>query len=162
MQQPRQPRMLGARGGRPTHTDHSERSKKQQRDLKMMQKQHRTQTQLLQSVTQSCLELLFSEELLFFCNKSSIPVSEAISPVLLAQPCKGDVQRHCADQGVILDLLAGGQCRNLLLLVQVGHREVLAVSLQTTNTCCLALHLHVVLVHRVRQAIPCATHHCCM
>lgn len=61
-------------------------------------------------------------------------MSQAICPVLLAQPCEGDVQRHGADQGIILDLLAGGQCCNLLLLVQVGHREVLAVALQTANT----------------------------
>jgi len=95
------------------------------------------QTQIWQFVIKSRQNPLF-----LFCNKSCIPVSEAICPVLLAQPCECDVQRHCADQGIVLDLLARGQCRNLLLLVQVGHREVLAVSLQAANTfvyVCLAI-----------------------
>lgn len=51
----------------------------------------------------------------------SVPVSEAISPVLLAQPSQGDVQGHCADEGIVLNLLARRQSRDLLLLVQVCH-----------------------------------------
>ena len=39
-------------------------------------------------------------------SKDAIPVSEAISPLLLVQPCEGDVQGHGADEGIILDLLA--------------------------------------------------------
>lgn len=51
----------------------------------------------------------------------SVPVSEAVSPVLLAQPGEGDVQGHRADEGIVLNLLARRQSRDLLLLVKVSH-----------------------------------------
>lgn len=64
------------------------------------------------------------------------PVSQAISPLFLAKPCQSDVQGHCADESIVLNLLARGKRGNLLVLVQVSHREVLSISLQVAQGIC--------------------------
>lgn len=63
-------------------------------------------------------------------------MSQAISPLLLAKPRQGDIQRHRADESIVLDLLARGKCGNLLVLVQVSHGEVLSISLQAAPETC--------------------------
>ena len=64
------------------------------------------------------------------------PVSQAVGPLLLAKPRQGDIQRHRADEGIVLDLLARGKCGNLLVLVQVSYGEVLSISLQAAPETC--------------------------
>ena len=60
------------------------------------------------------------------------PAGQGLSPLLLAQPLKSNVQGHCRDQGVILDPLAALQRGHLSLLVQAHHCILRPVLLQYT------------------------------